>query len=390
MGFSAGKIEAKFRENFTGRGELGAAVSIWRDGEEVLHLAAGKTGREDESDWTAKTMVPVWSATKGPAAAAVLLALHEAGISPDSPVADLWPELKAARSADLSFARLLAHRSGLAGLAPDNRPSILQHREVVEALEKQEPFWQPNFHHGYHPRTFGALTDEIVRRATGGQTLGEFWKFRFADPLELDLRIGNLSPADLERLAVISPPKTLNPTPQEAAFFDELNDPESLSVAAFSSPAGIRRLGDINDSDYLQAGLPSLGGVASARGLAKFYAVLANRGIWKGDQFLPESLAESFSVPISSGRDLVFILPTAFSCGMMLDPLDSANGVKVRQVFGPSIRAYGHPGAGGSLAFADPDKAIAFAYVMNQMETGILPNEKALGLVTQLYEDNEG
>ena len=47
--------------------------------------------------------------------------------------------------------------------------------------------------------------------------------------------------------------------------------------------------------------------------------------------------------------------------------------------------AFGHPGAGGSHAFADPENNIAFAYVMNQMELGIFPNAKSLRLVEALY-----
>ena len=63
----------------------------------------------------------------------------------------------------------------------------------------------------------------------------------------------------------------------------------------------------------------------------------------------------------------------------------AAAGEKVRSIFGPSTRAFGHPGAGGSQGFADPERGIGFAYVMNQMEMGIMPKEKAMGLVRALY-----
>jgi CubicO group peptidase (beta-lactamase class C family) len=56
-----------------------------------------------------------------------------------------------------------------------------------------------------------------------------------------------------------------------------------------------------------------------------------------------------------------------------------------RRIFGPSVRAFGHPGAGGGHAFADPENNIAFAYVMNQMEQTLLPNEKSLRLVDAIY-----
>jgi CubicO group peptidase (beta-lactamase class C family) len=56
-----------------------------------------------------------------------------------------------------------------------------------------------------------------------------------------------------------------------------------------------------------------------------------------------------------------------------------------RRIFGPSTAAFGHPGAGGSHAFADPENRIAFAYVMNQMEQTLFPNAKSLRLVDAIY-----
>jgi CubicO group peptidase (beta-lactamase class C family) len=76
----------------------------------------------------------------------------------------------------------------------------------------------------------------------------------------------------------------------------------------------------------------------------------------------------------------VFQIPTAFSAGFMKDPPEAK-----RRIFGSSATAFGHPGAGGSHAFADPENGIAFAYVMNQMEQSLLPNEKSLRLVGAVY-----
>ena len=75
---------------------------------------------------------------------------------------------------------------------------------------------------------------------------------------------------------------------------------------------------------------------------------------------------------LAQGNDKTLRTETAFSAGFMLDPLDSS-GRKRRYTFGPELSAFGHPGAGGSLAFADPVNHLGFAYVMNQMESGILP-----------------
>ncbi len=88
------------------------------------------------------------------------------------------------------------------------------------------------------------------------------------------------------------------------------------------------------------------------------------------------------AIPVLPGRTL--LLPTAFTGGFKADPLDS-HGRKHRALFGPSLTAFGQPGAGGSHAFADTENGISFAYVMNQMELGILPNRKAMELVAGVY-----
>ena len=90
------------------------------------------------------------------------------------------------------------------------------------------------------------------------------------------------------------------------------------------------------------------------------------------------------STTLVQGPDRVLLMDTAFSAGFMRDPV-GADGRKLRAVFGPSLSAFGHPGAGGSHAFADPEHRIAFAYVMNQMEPGVLPNAKSLRLIDALY-----
>lgn len=380
------ELTTLFHRNFEESGELGASVSIWRDGEEILSLHHGWRDRERTTPWTDDTLVPVWSVTKGPAAATTLLALHEAGISVDAPVADLWPELTAARETRLRFSDLLAHRAALPALDADKRPPMLSYAEVIEALENQEPHWEPRRSHGYHPRTYGFLLDEVVRRASGGTPLGQFWFERIAGPLRIDFRIGQLGAVEMDRLATVVPPKVQRPSPEELPFFEAIARKDSIASGAFASPGGMRALSDINKPEFLQAGLPSLGGVSSARGLAKFYHVLAMDGILDGVQVLPKSICTTAGTLRSSGIDETFRLPTAFATGFMKDPLDDSGG-KLRNHFGPSLRAFGQPGAGGSHAFADPEHRISFAYVMNQMEVGVLPNRKSLDLVDALYRN---
>jgi CubicO group peptidase (beta-lactamase class C family) len=83
---------------------------------------------------------------------------------------------------------------------------------------------------------------------------------------------------------------------------------------------------------------------------------------------------------LTDGIDRVFQIPTAFSAGFMKEATESS-----KKIFAGSKRSFGHPGAGGSHAFADPENKISFVYVMNQMEQSVLPNEKSLRLVEALY-----
>ncbi|MEM9283718.1 MAG: serine hydrolase domain-containing protein [Verrucomicrobiota bacterium] len=378
-------LEPIFRRNFDSRGELGASFSVWKNGEEIVSLHHGWKDRDQKEAWTSDSKVPVWSATKGPSAIATLLALHRAGLSFDAPVSDLWPELKAAKESRLTFVQLLSHQSGLPALSQDNRPDVLNYPAVIRALEIQEPYWPPGKGHGYHPRTIGFLADEVVRRATGGTTLGRFWNDEIAGPLKIDFRIGSLSADWVERTATIYPPRVQSTPEEELPFYRAMAKKGSLAASVFSSPRGIRALSDINKIENLQAGLPALGGVGSAIGLARFYAILAGKGRMDGVEVLPRSVFDAASQLRTSGDDQSFMMPTAFTAGFMRDPIDF-QGRKLRTLFGPSLTAFGQPGAGGSHAFADPENGLSFAYVMNQMQTGVLPNRKSLDLVDALYD----
>jgi CubicO group peptidase (beta-lactamase class C family) len=377
-------LDEIFSRNFEERSELGASLSVWQHGVEICSLHRGWTSPDCEEEWTADTLAPVWSATKGPAAIAFLLALDSAGIAAHSEVATIWPELRAGKGTGLTFAQILSHQSGLAAMSPDNRPSILSYTSVIRALEEQDPFWTPGRGHGYHPRTLGFLLDEIVRRVSGGTSLGDFWNTRVAIPLQLDIRIGNFPITLLDRVAMMVPPKQLRPSELELPFYRSLAQADSLPLAAFSSPGGMRALSDINKLEYLQAGLPALGGIASARALARFYQIFANDGILEGVTVLPAEVVRLARTLQTSGDDQTLMLPTAFTAGFMRDPLDES-GKKQRTIFGPSPTAFGQPGAGGSHAFADPETGLSFAYVMNQMEAGVLPNRKSLDLVDAVY-----
>jgi CubicO group peptidase (beta-lactamase class C family) len=371
------RLASLFDENFTSLGELGAAVSVWQNGKSILELHGGFRDAKREMPWTAETIVLFWSATKGLGSACVLHVLQERAIELTRRVADFWPEFAPAGKGEITLAQLLSHQAGLCAF--DASVDVLDYPAVIAALEKQPPLWSPGMAHGYHARTFGFLLDELVRRIAG-ITLSEYWRTIFADALDLDIWIG-LPDSEQERVATIYPARA-GGAASPAEFYRDLATPGTLARKTFTSPRGLHAVSDMNRRDNRTRPFVSFGGIGSATSLAKFYAMLASGGELDGRRFFaPETIAE-MTIPLASGVDRVFQIPTAFSAGFMKDPPNAT-----RRLFGPSPLAFGHPGAGGSHAFADPEHGISFAYVMNQMEQSLLPNEKSLRLVDAIYSE---
>jgi CubicO group peptidase (beta-lactamase class C family) len=188
--------------------------------------------------------------------------------------------------------------------------------------------------------------------------------------------------------------------PEPAQFYRDLVTPGTLARKTFTSPYGLNVISKMNDPHTRAQPNVSFGGIGSASALAKFYSMLANGGELNGQTFFSPKTIEWMTTTLSDGIDRVFQIPTAFSAGFMKDSQEAAvssppsdkgrignrPSLITPRLFGPSRTSFGHPGAGGAQAFADPENKIAFAYVMNQMEQSVLPNEKSLRLVGAIYD----
>src|ERR1700683_3972320 len=215
-----------FGENFDRFGELGASVCIRQNGEETLHLAEGYRDREKTLPWNKETPVLIWSATKGLSSACVIQAASEHGVELDRKAIEFWPEYGQNGKADTTLLHVLTHQAGQPALR-DPSTSILDHDAVAWQLARQEPFWKPGEGHGYHPRTYGFLVDELVRRITHGTPLGTYFRLVFGDPLELNLWIG-VPESIVHEVAPIFAPRKPRPPDSEATFYQALANPDSL------------------------------------------------------------------------------------------------------------------------------------------------------------------
>ena len=234
------------------------------------------------------------------------------------------------------------------------------------------PNWEPGTTHGYHARTYGWMTGELIRRVTGLMP-GTYVAQEIAGPLGLDFVIG--VPESWEpRVATLYPP--VYEDPELARLADEvLHDTSTLLGRVMGGPSGLFGYDDMWNTRRMRgAQLPSSNGHGDARALARMYA--ACLGAVDGVRLLAPATVERATEVRSSGADCVVGQPLSFGLGFALDP-----------TFGPvpGPRTFGHSGAGGSVAFADPDAGLSFAYVMNQMALSPLQDPRAEGLVDAVY-----
>jgi CubicO group peptidase (beta-lactamase class C family) len=372
------RVKEAFAENFRERNEVGAAVAVTIDGRPVVDLWAGHADQARTRPWQRNTIVNVYSTTKGMAALCLHQLVEQGRVDLDAPVARYWPEFAQAGKGTMPVHHLLGHRSGLAAVKPILPGEALYEWDaMVAALAAEAPWWEPGTAHGYHAVTFGWLVGEVVRRVTG-KSLGTYFREAIAEPLGMDFHIG-LVDSEHHRVAEMSTIPLPEPDGDGLQLaMVMISDPEGLAARAFMNPPSLGR--GPNIPEWRRAEIPGANGHGDARSLARVYGALASGGTVDGVHVLsPESVARCHA-ELSHGADLVLQRATRFGHGFML-PQDAPDAR-----IGRGPRAFGHPGAGGSLGFADPDAGIGFGYVMNRMGPRILLDPRAIALVDAVYE----
>jgi CubicO group peptidase (beta-lactamase class C family) len=372
------RVRDAFEQAFAAGEEIGAAVAVTVEGEPVLDLWGGAADPEGTRPWRPDTIVNVYSTTKGMTALCAHRLVEEGRLRLDEPVATYWPEFAAAGKERLPVRWLLSHRAGLAAVRPLLPGETLYDWDAMTAaLAAETPWWTPGDGHGYHAVTFGWLVGEVVRRITG-ESLGTYFRRTFAEPLGMDFHIG-LPDAEHARAGDMSSIPLPDPDADGVALANViLSDPEGLAARAFLNPPSMAD--GPNGAAWRRAEIPGANGHGDARGLARIYGALANGGSIDGVHVLgPESIARCHADQ-AHGPDRVLGVSTRFGLGFMLSQPAERGGA-----FGPSPRAFGHPGAGGSLGFADPDRHVGFGYVMNRMGPEILLDPRTIRLIDAVY-----
>ncbi|OBY56032.1 serine hydrolase domain-containing protein [Pseudomonas sp. AU12215] len=344
--------------------ERGAALCIQVGGETVVDLWAGSAGKEPGQDWQADTLLNLFSCTKTFAAVAALQLVGEGRLELDAPVARYWPEFAQAGKQGITVRQLLCHRAGLPAIREPLAPEALYDWDsMTAALAGETPWWTPGAEHGYAPITYGWLIGEVIRRVDGREP-GAAIVERTAKPLGLDFHIG-LGDAEFHRVAHIARGKgNLGDAAAQRLLRTMMTDAAALSTRAFTNPPSV--LTSTNKPEWRRMSQPAANGHGNARSLAGFYD-----GLLQG-KLLDEALLAELTREHAVGEDRTLLTCTRFGLGCMLDQPNVANAT-----YGLGPQAVGHPGAGGSIGFADPERELAFGFVVNTLGPYVLMDPRA-------------
>jgi len=371
-------VRTAFAEAFDGKPAMGAALSIRQHGSTVVDLWGGVADERTGAPWRDDTVSVIFSCTKGLSAIMAARLVQEGQLDYTAPVTDYWPEFGAAGKGAVRVQDLLDHRSGLS--APREKFTTEQAVDwatVTAALARQSPLWQPDSGWGYHAITHGWLIGEVIRRITG-MSVGQYFQQSVAGPLAAAAWIG-LPPALRGRVATMQVGPTLAELTRQQTDALRPGVVDWQERAMTLGGAWPRELvGDgigFNAPEVQQAEIPGAGGIASARALAKIWSATVEET--DGVRLLDDAVV-SEATRVQSEGPPVFDVPGPWPRWGMGFQLDSEAR---RYLTGAS---FGHDGAGGQSAFADPTTGIGFAFLTNQMEA--IDDRRATRIIDALRE----
>ncbi len=373
-----------FSANFS-LGEIGGGVALHYRGELVVNIWAGQCSNKlagiEQRDWDEQTLVNIFSAGKGLVAICILQLVADGKLALDEPVAALWPEFSQADKGTITLRQLLCHRAGMSAFHQHiANEQIFDWTAMSAAAAAETPWWLPNTAQGYSPFMFGWTLGELIKRASGYASVNDYFQAKVAGPLGVSCHFGvpdNL----LHSIADTGPLKRPAGLPNFSTGADSIAlgkimkaDPRGVTNRAFSNPISLMTA--TNSREWRQSQIPAANAHSDARALATIYGTLASSTELLAKSVLPLCWQEQ-----TFEHDQTLGLPLRFSYGFMLSQHQRADCR-----YGRGERAFGHPGAGGCVAFADPDFDLGFGYVTHRMGQGLLIDERAVRLIDAVYE----
>ncbi len=347
-------VKDAFVENFAEFDEIGASVAVYFDGEPVVDMWGGFRDAARTKRWAKDTLCASFSVSKAFVSVMGHMLIDRGLLDIDKPVAHYWPEFAQNGKADVTVRDIFTHRAALAYVDAELKPGDIYDWETMTtalaASARHAPFGEEPT---YLNLTYGYLLGEVIRRIDG-RTIGPFLREEIAKPLGVDFAFG-LSGAQIARCAEIVPE-----TPPAGA---ELPVPADMDGLMKSMRGLAEGDGRFNLDSFRKSEIGAGSGHGTARGVAKFFACLGAGGRLDGVRLMKTETRDRAIAYSGESVDAIFGAHNKYAVGFLLNNPPGAP-------MGPNSQAFGHPGAGGRIGFADPVSGLAFAYLPNLMYWG--------------------
>ncbi len=321
--------------------EIGLQVAAYLDGKLVVDAWAGMADTATPKPVDGDTMFMVSSTTKGVTATCMHLCVEKHKLSYDMPIVKVWPEFGAQGKGTATLRHALAHQTGIpqtpVGYAPDWLPDW---DRMCRGIADLKPLFPIGERTAYHSLNYGHINGEILRRVDG-RTIAQFLQDEICRPLKIDGIYLGVPDGELHRVAALT---------------DGPPAPAEYDARMVGEPAGSYVAKVFNRRDVQQASIPGSGGIMSARGLARHYAMLANWGALDGVRVLPEARVRAGIELQSFEWDEVYRVRVRRSLGYR-------RGADTGPLASPE--AFGHVGGGGSFGYADPARRLGIGFTKN-------------------------
>ena len=344
-GAVSGKANDKVRatlESLVKQGpEIGLQVAAYLDGKLVIDAWAGMADAASGKRVDGDTLFMLSSTSKGVTSTCMHLCVEKHGLSYDMPIVKVWPEFGAHGKDKATLRHALSHQTGVpqtpVGYTPEWLPDWDRMCAGIADLTPMFPIGERT---AYHSLNFGYINGEILRRVDG-RPIGRFLQEEICKPLGIDGAYFGVPDSEMHRMAVLT---------------DAPPAPAEYDARMVGEPAGSHVAQVFNRREVLQAAIPASGGVFSARGLARHYAMLAGWGQLDRVRVLPEARLRAGIELQSFEWDEIYRVRVR-----------RALGYRRGRDTGPlaSPDAFGHVGGGGSFGYADPSRRLAIGFAKN-------------------------
>lgn len=376
----------------------GGALVIYHQGEQVVNTATGYA--LPDTPWTTQTLSVNFSIGKGVMATLIAILVSRGYLDYQKTVAYYWSEFAENGKQNITIKQILTHTADLFDITSITNcaEDLLDWQSMCQEVAKM-PIRQPNvsadikYASAYSALVSGWILGALVEKATNLPLQQALDKY-LAKPLGLAGQLYYGLPSDLLN-QVARPEKYFQQTDEKVVRRKPILKPDSEETLAalknlptaslFESMLNGQVLNTPNinrlyfDStqmnlvnyknalmpnakeglqyyhqDVLQAKIPAANGVSTANALATIYAMHANDGVWQDARLIDEKTIAQMRQIHTDGFDAV--MPANMRWRMGFHRVFSLQNTPT---------AYGHMGYNGSVAFCDPTRRLAMAFIHN-------------------------